>query len=66
MEVSSWIQTAFTKKKKKKTKELGEMSKENAHRINQLYKGILPQESQQKYEATCPLLQLTVLEPQTT
>lgn len=42
------------------------MSKENAHRINQLYKGILPQESQQKYEATCPLLQLTVLEPQTT
>lgn len=41
------------------------MSKENAHRINQLYKGILPQDSQQKYEPS-PLLQLTVLEPQTT
>lgn len=64
MEVSSWIQTAFIFKKK--SKELGEMSKENAHRINQLYKGILPQDSQQKYEPTSPLLQLTVLEPQTT
>lgn len=55
MEVSSWIQAAFTGEKK--NKELGEMSKENAYRINQLYKGNLPQESQQKYEPTAPLLQ---------
>ena len=55
MEVSSWIEATFTEGGG--TKELGEMSKENAHRINQLYKRNLPQESQQKYEPTAPLLQ---------